>query len=111
MLGNRLLGNKLQIAFGFVKLAHDLPLLFTCAGVDSGEMEVQRQGEGEEEERRKDPQNPREEERGERSTESTIHTVPELLLDTMQVENHQQLLHTLSYTNILGSQDRFLCSC
>ncbi|XP_044025553.1 midasin [Siniperca chuatsi] len=47
--------------------------------VDSGEMEVKRQGEREE--RWKD--NPREE-RAERSTESTIHTVPELLLDTMQ---------------------------
>ncbi|XP_035534963.1 midasin [Morone saxatilis] len=53
-------------------------------GVDSGEMEVQRQGEGEEEERWKDRQNIREDERAERSTESTIHTVPELLLDTMQ---------------------------
>lgn len=55
-------------------------------GVDSGEMEVQRQGEGEEEEMWKDRQNQREEEeRTERSTESTIHTVPELLLDTVQV--------------------------
>uniref|UniRef100_A0A8C4E8F0 Midasin n=1 Tax=Dicentrarchus labrax TaxID=13489 RepID=A0A8C4E8F0_DICLA len=53
-------------------------------GVDSGEMEVQRQGEGEEEERWKDQQNIRKDERAERSTESTIHTVPELLLDTMQ---------------------------
>lgn len=53
-------------------------------GVDSGEMEVQRQGE--EEEMWKDRQNQREEEeRTERSTESTIHTVPELLLDTVQV--------------------------
>ncbi|KAI3364212.1 hypothetical protein L3Q82_010816 [Scortum barcoo] len=51
-------------------------------GVDSSEMEVQRQGE--EEERWKEPQNPREEERAERSTESTIHTVPELLLDSTQ---------------------------
>lgn len=55
-------------------------------GVDSGEMEVQRQREGEEEEMWKDRQNQREEEeRAERSTESTIHTVPGLLLDTMQV--------------------------
>ncbi|XP_071334594.1 midasin isoform X2 [Trachinotus anak] len=53
-------------------------------GADSGEMEAQRQGEEEEEEERwKDRQHPREE-RAERSTESTIHTVPELLLDTMQ---------------------------
>ncbi|XP_034383470.1 midasin isoform X2 [Cyclopterus lumpus] len=53
-------------------------------GMDSGEMEVQRPGEEEEEERSKDRQNPREEERAARLTESTIHTVPELLLDTMQ---------------------------
>ncbi|XP_035851556.1 midasin isoform X1 [Sander lucioperca] len=52
-------------------------------GVDSGEMEVQRQGE-EEEERWKDRLKPREEELADRRTESTIHTVPELLLDTMQ---------------------------
>uniref|UniRef100_A0A8C3A899 Midasin n=1 Tax=Cyclopterus lumpus TaxID=8103 RepID=A0A8C3A899_CYCLU len=42
------------------------------------------QKEEEEEERSKDRQNPREEERAARLTESTIHTVPELLLDTMQ---------------------------
>lgn len=66
----------------FVKLP---PPLLLVQGVDSGEMEVQRQGEEEEEELWKDRQNPREEERAERSTESTIHTVPELLLDTMQV--------------------------
>lgn len=53
-------------------------------GADSGEMEVQRQGE-EEEEMREDRQNPREEDRAERSSESTIHTVPELLLDALQV--------------------------
>lgn len=49
---------------------------------------MQRQGEEEEEEKWKDPQNLREEEQAERSTESTIHTVPELLLDTMQVDNY-----------------------
>ena len=54
-------------------------------GVDSGEMEVQMQGEEEEEDRLKEHQHIRDEERAERSTESTIHTVPELLLDTMQV--------------------------
>ncbi|CAK6975580.1 Hypothetical predicted protein [Scomber scombrus] len=53
-------------------------------GVDSGEMEVQMQGEEEEEDRLKEHQHTRDEERAERSTESTIHTVPELLLDTMQ---------------------------
>ncbi|KAM6905784.1 midasin isoform 2-T2 [Lycodopsis pacificus] len=53
-------------------------------GIDSGEMEVQRQGEEEEEERWKDRQNTREEERAARRGESTIHTVPELLLDTTQ---------------------------
>uniref|UniRef100_A0A8D3BW26 Midasin n=1 Tax=Scophthalmus maximus TaxID=52904 RepID=A0A8D3BW26_SCOMX len=54
------------------------------------EMEVQRQGEEEEDQERwKDRQPPRGEERAERSTESTIHTVPELLLDTMQVHNHR----------------------
>lgn len=48
-------------------------------------MEVQR--EGEEEDTWKDRQNKgaEEEERAERSTESTIHTVPELLLETQQV--------------------------
>ncbi|KAM6992726.1 LOW QUALITY PROTEIN: midasin [Tautogolabrus adspersus] len=55
-------------------------------GADSGEMEVQTQAEGEEEERWKERLNTREEGREERSTESTIHTVPELLLDTMQKE-------------------------
>ncbi|XP_036943295.1 midasin isoform X1 [Acanthopagrus latus] len=53
-------------------------------GVDSGEMEVQNQGDSEEEEKWKDRLNLREEEPAERGTESTIHTVPELLLDTMQ---------------------------
>ncbi|XP_039980712.1 midasin isoform X5 [Xiphias gladius] len=52
--------------------------------VDSGEMEVERQGEEEDQDRWKERQHPREEERAERSTESTIHTVPDLLLDTMQ---------------------------
>lgn len=48
-------------------------------------MEVQR--EGDEEDTWKDRQNKgaEEEERAERSTESTIHTVPELLLETQQV--------------------------
>ncbi|XP_060907246.1 midasin [Labrus mixtus] len=55
-------------------------------GADSGEMEVQTQAEGEEEERWKERLNTRKEEREERCTESTIHTVPELLLDTMQKE-------------------------
>ncbi|KAI9517137.1 AAA ATPase midasin, partial [Dissostichus eleginoides] len=55
-------------------------------GADSGEMEVQKQGEEDDEERWKDRQKPREEERGDRRTESTIHTVPELLMDTMQKE-------------------------
>uniref|UniRef100_A0A8C4E441 Midasin n=1 Tax=Dicentrarchus labrax TaxID=13489 RepID=A0A8C4E441_DICLA len=70
-------------------------------GVDSGEMEVQRQGEGEEEERWKDQQNIRKDERAERSTESTIHTVPELLLDTMQVENYNT--DKLSHTDIFAA--------
>ncbi|XP_059212052.1 midasin [Centropristis striata] len=54
-------------------------------GVDSGEMEmeVQRQGEEEEEERWKDRQHSKAEQT-DRATESTIHTVPELLSDTMQ---------------------------
>uniref|UniRef100_A0A3P8RPW4 Midasin n=1 Tax=Amphiprion percula TaxID=161767 RepID=A0A3P8RPW4_AMPPE len=50
--------------------------------VDSGEMEVQQQGEKEEEEEKwKDRQKLREEDKAERSTESTIHTVAELLLE------------------------------
>ncbi|XP_061563343.1 midasin [Cololabis saira] len=56
-------------------------------GVDSGELDVQMQGEEEEEdERRKDQQQSREDNRAERSTESTIHTVPELLQDALQKE-------------------------
>ncbi|KAM7394956.1 hypothetical protein PAMA_006612 [Pampus argenteus] len=55
-------------------------------GVDSGEMEVQMQGEEKEDDRSKDRQHLSEEDRAERSTESTIHTVPQLLLDTMQKE-------------------------
>lgn len=51
-------------------------------GVDSGEMEVQRQEE--DKERWKDPRHPREEERAERNTESSVHAVPELLSDTVQ---------------------------
>lgn len=53
-------------------------------GLESAEMEAQRQREEEEEERGKDRQRLGEEERPERSTESTIHTVPELLMDTQQ---------------------------
>lgn len=48
-------------------------------------MEVQRQEEEEEEERQRD-QHPREEGRSERSTESTFHTVPQLLLETTLVD-------------------------
>uniref|UniRef100_A0A3Q1JQ86 Midasin n=1 Tax=Anabas testudineus TaxID=64144 RepID=A0A3Q1JQ86_ANATE len=53
-------------------------------GVDSGEMELQRQGVEEEEERWQDQQHPRKDERANRSTESTIYTVPQLLLKTLQ---------------------------
>lgn len=49
-------------------------------------MEVQRQGAEQEEERWKE-EHPKEEERAARRTDSTIHTVPELLLDPMQVDN------------------------
>ena len=52
---------------------------------------MQRQGEEEEEEKWKERHNPREEERADRRTDSTIHTVPELLMDTMQVQNHSSL--------------------
>uniref|UniRef100_A0A674E141 Midasin n=1 Tax=Salmo trutta TaxID=8032 RepID=A0A674E141_SALTR len=53
-------------------------------GLDSGELEALRQHE-EDEERPKDTQGHSDEECPERSTESTIHTVPELLMDTLQV--------------------------
>ncbi|KAM9840331.1 midasin [Aulostomus maculatus] len=53
-------------------------------GLDSGEMELQSKGEEEEEERWKDSQHPRDKEQLERSSESTIHTVPELVMDIMQ---------------------------
>ncbi|XP_029902559.1 midasin isoform X2 [Myripristis murdjan] len=56
----------------------------TQKGLDSGEMEAQKQAEGEEEEKWKERQRPKDEERPERSSESTVHTVPELLLDTKQ---------------------------
>uniref|UniRef100_A0A3Q3JWH6 Midasin n=1 Tax=Monopterus albus TaxID=43700 RepID=A0A3Q3JWH6_MONAL len=62
------------------------PASCSCAGVDSGEMEVQRQEE--DKERWKDPRHPREEERAERNTESSVHAVPELLSDTVQVNTH-----------------------
>lgn len=57
------------------------------SGADGGEMEVQRQAEEEEDERQKDRQQAGDEERAERSTESTVHTVPELLMEDTQVEN------------------------
>uniref|UniRef100_A0A3P9MDK6 Midasin n=1 Tax=Oryzias latipes TaxID=8090 RepID=A0A3P9MDK6_ORYLA len=53
---------------------------------DSGEMEVQRQGEEEEDERQKDRQQVGDEERTQRSSESTVHTVPELLMEATQPE-------------------------
>lgn len=82
-----------------MKPAHPLisPSSSFCAGVDSGEMEVQRQGEGEDEERWKDRQNSREDEGAQRRTESTIHTVPELLLDSMQVDR-QTSAHYYCFT-------------
>ncbi|XP_067097253.1 midasin [Osmerus mordax] len=53
-------------------------------GLDSGDMEAKRQGE-EEEKRWKDRERlEEEEERPERSTESTIHTVPDLLMETQR---------------------------
>ncbi|XP_056150027.1 midasin [Lampris incognitus] len=55
-------------------------------GLDSGEMEAQQWGEEEksEEDKWKDRQHPSDVEHPERSTESTIHTVPELLLEQTQ---------------------------
>lgn len=82
-----------------MKHAHPLTSA-SCSGVDSGEMEVQNQGDGEEEEKWKDRLNLREEEQAERRTESTIHTVPELLLDTMQVETNL-LLSSITYLLLL----------
>lgn len=58
--------------------------LFSTVGLDSGELEAQRQCE-EDEERPKDTRGRSDEEHPERSTESTFHTVPELLMDTLQV--------------------------
>uniref|UniRef100_A0A3Q4MRM4 Midasin n=1 Tax=Neolamprologus brichardi TaxID=32507 RepID=A0A3Q4MRM4_NEOBR len=51
------------------------------------EMEVQRQGEEQEDERWKEKQQAEEEERASRRTDSTIHVVPELLLDSAQVDS------------------------
>ncbi|XP_041950170.1 midasin [Alosa sapidissima] len=55
-------------------------------GLDSGELEAQRLGEEEEEENRPQGRRGSDEERPERSMESTIHTVPELLADTLQLQ-------------------------
>lgn len=49
-------------------------------------MEVQKPEEDDKEERVRDRQNAIKEELAERCTESTIHTIPELLMDTMQVK-------------------------
>ncbi|KAL2081973.1 hypothetical protein ACEWY4_021791 [Coilia grayii] len=54
-------------------------------GVESGELEPQRQGQEEEEESKPEVRRGRDEELPERSTESTIHTVPELLTDALQL--------------------------
>lgn len=48
---------------------------------------MQRQGEEQEDERWKEKQQAEEEERAGRSTDSTIHIVPELLLDSAQVDS------------------------
>ncbi|KAK2856665.1 hypothetical protein Q5P01_005400 [Channa striata] len=54
-------------------------------GVDSGETEMQRQGEDKEKKKLEYHPHPKEEQ-ADRNTESTIHTVPQLLLDTSQNE-------------------------
>lgn len=59
--------------------------LSALAGLESGELEPQRQGEEEEEESKPELKRGHDEERPERSTESTIHTVPELLVDMLKV--------------------------
>ncbi|MEQ2192426.1 hypothetical protein XENOCAPTIV_011514, partial [Xenoophorus captivus] len=61
-------------------------------GVESGDIEMHWQDK--EDERLKDQQQPRDEEQAARSTESTIHTVPAFLLNTVQVGD-QQLLSQL----------------
>ena len=58
-------------------------LFINAASVDGGEMETQTHGE--EEERRRDREQGEDEEHPERSSQSTIHTVPELLMDLDQV--------------------------
>ncbi|CAL8311820.1 unnamed protein product [Lota lota] len=50
-------------------------------GLDSGEVELKRKQDEEEEEERKDGRDAEEEEQRDRTTESTIHTVPELLME------------------------------
>ncbi|XP_030636974.1 midasin [Chanos chanos] len=61
-------------------------------GMESGELEAQKQGR-EEEEKRSEVKRDVDGDRAERSTESTIHTVPELLTDTTQlpVKNPEEL--------------------
>lgn len=55
-------------------------------GVESGELEPQRKAE-EEEDSKPEVKRERDDWLPERSKESTIHTVPELLTDTLQVAN------------------------
>ncbi|XP_053301820.1 midasin [Pleuronectes platessa] len=77
-------------------------------GVDSGEMDVQRQGEEEEDQERwKDRQRLAEDRRAERSTESTIHTIPELLMDTMEESAAASMWH--QYQTLTSALSQQLC--
>ena len=76
------------------------------SGLDSGEMEVQRRREEEEEdEEGKDERDAEDEEQRDRTNESTIHTVPELLMEITEVHTHSQT-HTLTNTNALTQRFR-----
>lgn len=56
--------------------------------MEDGELESQRQADQEKDEKPETKRSYDEEERKERSTESTIHTVPELLTETVKVPVH-----------------------
>ncbi|XP_051581140.1 midasin isoform X2 [Myxocyprinus asiaticus] len=82
-------------------------------GLERGDMEVQKQADEEEEEKPEMEKSSNEEERKERSIESTIHTVPELLMETEKVplKNPEELRREMELQleawqrQTLGSQE------
>lgn len=71
---------------------------FVCSlsGLECGDLEAQKQADDEEKEKTETQRSSNEEEMKERSDESTIHTVPELLMDTQKVCCFTPEIHYLS---------------